>query len=406
MMLFLALIGPGLITAFADNDAGGVATYSSAAAKFGYLSLWTLIPITIVLWVTQEVGGRLALIGKKGLADLIRERYGVKISIAVFATISIVNFGVVLQNVSGLKSAFEVFGINPNIALPLTIIALIIFVVKTPYYIFERLFLVLIVFYLTFVFSAFLAKPNWHLAIGSLLVPSGRLTFDYIFTSMAVLGTTVTAWGQFYVNSALVDKKVDPKNQKFSKIEIAVGSVLTNIVSFFIMVAVVATVYVNGITITSAKEAALALRPFAGNFATELFAGGLLVASIIGAVVVPLSTAYVFSELFGLRRSMNETLTKGKAFYSVFSIQLIFGLIVTLLPMINLFKITLLADFLNGMVLPLILFFLYKFGNDQSILGYHKNSQLQNVLLSVSAVVIVIGTILGILGKIFSIGFI
>ncbi len=402
IMFFLALIGPGLITAFADNDAGGVATYSSAAAKFGYLSLWTLIPITVVLWVTQEVGGRLALVGKKGLADLIRERYGVKISIIVFATISIVNFGVVLQNVSGLKSAFEVFNINPNIALPLLIILLIIFVIKTPYYIFERLFLLLIGFYLTFVFSAFLAKPNWHLAVGSLIIPSGQLTFDYIFTAMAVLGTTVTAWGQFYVNSALVDKKVDPKHQKFSKVEIAVGSVLTNVVSFFMMVAVVATVYVNGVTISSAKDAALALRPFAGDFATDLFAGGLLVASIIGAVVVPLSTAYVFSELFGLRRSMNETLTKGKAFYLVFSIQLILGLIVTLLPMINLFQITLMADFLNGMILPLILFFLYKFGNDQSILGHNKNSTLQNFLLSVSTIAIIIGTLLGLIGKIFS----
>ncbi len=402
VILVASLIGPGLITAFADNDAGGVATYSSAAAKYGYLSLLTLIPITVVLWVTQEVGGRLALIGKKGLADLIREHYGVKISIIVFICLFVVNFGVVLQNVSGLKSAFEVFGINTTLALPLAIVSLIIFVIKTPYHIFERLFLFLIFFYMTFFMSAILAKPDWRLAIGSLFIPSGKFSFDYIYTSMAVLGTTVTAWGQFFVNSSMVDKKIDVKYYKYSQYEILIGSILTNVVSFFMMVAVAATIFANGIVINSAKDAAISLRPFAGDFATQLFAGGLLVASVIGAVVVPLSTAYVFSELFGLRRSLNETFGKGKPFYFMFGFQLVLGLLVTMLPMISLFEITLAADFLNGLVLPLVLFFLYRFGNNTSILGGYKNSTLQNTLLIISCIAILIGTILGLIGKLFS----
>lgn len=402
IILIATLIGPGLITAFADNDAGGVATYSSAAAKYGYLSLLALIPITVVLWVTQEVGGRLALIGKKGLADLIREHYGVKISFIVFICLFVVNFGVVLQNVSGLKSAFEVYGINTNIALPITVIALIIFVIKTPFHIFERLFLFLIFFYFTFFLSAILAKPDWRLAIGSLFVPAGKLSIDYIYTSMAVLGTTVTAWGQFFVNSSMVDKNIDVKFQKYSQIEILIGSILTNIVSFFMMVAVAATIFANGIVINSAKDAALSLKPFAGDFATQLFAGGLLVASIIGAVVVPLSTAYVFSELFGLRRSLNESFSKGRPFYFMFGLQLILGLVVTMLPMISLFEITLAADFINGVILPLILFFLYRFGNNGSILGGHKNTFLQNALLVGSCIAILLGTLISIVGKIFN----
>ncbi|MFO0703562.1 MAG: divalent metal cation transporter [Patescibacteria group bacterium] len=401
-LIIATVVGPGLITAFADNDAGGVATYSSAAAKYGYLSLLTLIPITVVLWVTQEVGGRLALVGKKGLADLIREHYGVKVSLMVFLTLFIVNFGVVLQNVSGLKSAFEVFNINTNIALPLAIFGLIIFVIKTPYKVFERLFLFLIFFYMTFFFSAILAKPDWRIAIGSLIIPHGKFSIDYIYTSMAVLGTTVTAWGQFYVNSAMVDKKIDLKFQKYSQLEIIIGSVLTNVVSFFMMVAVATTVFANGLVIESAKDAALSLRPFAGDFATQLFAGGLLVASIVGAVVVPLSSAYVFSELFGLRRSLNESFEKGKPFYFVFGIQLILGLIITMLPMISLFQITLFADFLNGLILPMILFFLYRFGNNTSILGGHKNTNVQNFLLLGSCVAIILGTLVSIVGKIFS----
>lgn len=401
MLLIASLIGPGLITAFADNDAGGVATYSSAAAKYGYLSLLTLIPMTVVLWVTQEVGGRLALIGKKGLADLIREHYGVKVSIIVFVCLFIVNFGVVLQNVSGLKSAFEVFQINTTIALPIIVLGLIIFVIRTPYHIFERLFLFLIFFYLTFFMSAILAKPDWRLAIGSLFVPAGEFSFDYIYTSMAVLGTTVTAWGQFFVNSSMVDKKIEIKYFKYSQYEILIGSILTNIVSFFMMVAVAATIFANGIVIYSAKDAALSLRPFAGDFATQLFAGGLLVASIIGAVVVPLSTAYVFSELFGLRRSLNETFGKGKPFYFMFSFQLLLGLLVTMLPMVSLFQITLAADFLNGLILPMVLFFLYRFGNNTSILGGYKNSALQNALLIIACIAILIGAVLGIIGKLF-----
>jgi NRAMP (natural resistance-associated macrophage protein)-like metal ion transporter len=401
-LLIATLIGPGLITAFADNDAGGVATYSSAAAKYGYLSLFTLIPITVVLWVTQEVGGRLALVGKKGLADLIREHYGVRASFIVFGVLAIVNFGVVLQNVSGLKSAFEIFGLNYNIALPIAILALIVFIIKTPYKIFERFFLFLIFFYITFFLSAILARPDWRLAVGSLIIPAGRVSIDYIYTSMAVLGTTVTAWGQFYVNSSMVDKQIDVKYQKYSQIEILVGSILTNFVSFFMMVAVSATIFINGIVINSAKDAAIALKPFAGSSATLLFASGLFVASIVGAVVVPLSTAYVFSELFGLRRSMNETFSKGKTFYYVFGIQLVLGMAVTLMPFISLFKITLLADFLNGAVLPAILFFLYQFGNNGAILGDKRNTATQNFLLIVSAIAILTGTFISIAGKIWS----
>ncbi len=399
LLILIAVVGPGIITAFADNDAGGVATYSVAASKFGYSILTTLIPITVVLMITQEIGGRIAVVTGKGLADLIRERYGIRITVIIFGLLCFVNFGVILQDVSGLKSALQLFQLDYRIFLPLIIGILFLTITKASYSKIERFFLFLIFFYMTYVFSAILAKPDWGLVAKSIFVPDKKVTFDYLYTSIAVLGTTVTAWGQFFINSYVKDKKLDAEKLGYNQIEIYIGALLTDLISLFIMVAVIATIFRNAVPIEDAASAALAIKPFAGELASFSFAAGLLVAGFIGCAIVPLATAYAFSEFFGYEGSLDVSFNKSKLFYSLFLFQIVLGMIFVFLPQISLFQITLYADFLNGIFLPIIFFFLYRFANDRSIMGKYKNTRLQNILLVSSGVVITIAALLGGIGE-------
>ncbi len=401
IFLFLIVLGPGLITAFADNDAGGVATYSVAASRFGYHILTTLIPITIVLAISQEVGARLAVVTGRGLGDLIRERFGIRVSIFVFFVAFIVNFGVILQDVSGLKGALQLFKLDYRIFLPIILILLFIFIVKSTYSKIERFFLFLILFYLTYVFSAVLAKPDWSLAIRSIVMLPGKITFNYLFTSIAVLGTTVTIWGQFFINSYVKDKKLTSNRLKYEQLEVYIASILSDISTWFIMLAVIATLYANRISITGAAEAALAIRPFAGQLAGLLFGLGLLIAAFLGCAIVPLSTAYAFSEFFGYEGSLENDFKKSRLFYIFFLIQIILGLFVVLQPNFNLFQITLYADFLNGISLPIIFYFLYRLSNDTELMGRYKNSRWQNILLAGSGIAISIAALIGVAGEIF-----
>lgn len=400
ILLLLAVVGPGLITAFADNDAGGVATYSVAASKYGYNIFLTLIPITIVLLITQEIGGRLAVVTGKGLGDLIRERYGVRVSLLIFSLLVLVNLGVILQNLGGLKSALGLFNLNIFIFLPILIGTLFYVVTKASYAKIEKFFLFLVFFYCAYIFSAFLAKPDWAESVTSIIKPHQSLQPGYLYTSIAVLGTTVTAWGQFFINSYVKDKKITLEKLPFNRLEIYVGAFLTNTISLFIMVAVVSTLWIHNIPIQNASEAALAIKPFAGDFAGILFGLGLLVAGFIGAAIVPLATAYAFSEFFGYEGSLDVSFGKSKLFYGIFIIQILFCLFLTLLPSFSLFKITTIADFLNGLFLPVIFFFLYKFSNNEDLMGKYKNGKLQNALLIGAGVVITLGALWGGIGEI------
>jgi Mn2+/Fe2+ NRAMP family transporter len=401
LLIILAVVGPGLITAFADNDAGGVATLSVAASKFGYNMLTTLIPITIVLMITQEIGSRMAVVTGKGLGDLIRERFGIRISLLIFFLLFFVNFGVIIQDIGGLKDALQLFHLNIFLFLPLVIAFMFVFITKASYAKVEKFFLFLIFFYVAYLFSAVLAHPDWHLVAKSLVVPQGKISFGYLYTAIAVLGTTVTAWGQFFINSYVKDKKLTPEKLKYNQAEIYVGAFLTDIFTLFIMVAVIATIFVHGKSIESAADAAIAIKPFAGELAGTLFGVGLLVAGFIGAAIVPLATAYAFSEFFGFEGSLDIDYTKSKLFYGFFLFQILLGMIAVMFPQISLFKITLYADFLNGIFLPVIFFFLYKFCNDDDLMGKYKNSTLQNILLVTAGVVITIAALIGAFGEIF-----
>lgn len=399
ILILLAVVGPGLITAFADNDAGGVATYSVAASKFGYSMLTTLIPVTIVLMVTQEIGSRLAVVSGKGLGDLIREKFGIRISVLIFALLFFVNFGVIIQDVGGLKDGLALFHLNLWIFLPVVIAFLFFFITKASYAKVEKFFLFLIFFYIAYFVSAILSKPDWGLVGKSLIMPTGKITFDYLYTSVAVLGTTVTAWGQFFINSYVKDKKLTVDRIGYNRLEIYVGAFLTDIVSLLMMVAVAATVFAHNVNIQGAADAALAIKPFAGDLAGVMFGAGLIVAGFIGAAIVPLATAYAFSEFFGYEGSLDVNFSRSRLFYGFFIVQVLFGVAAISFPNFALFKFTLYADFINGLFLPIIFFFLYKFANDKEIMGKYRNSRLQNILLVGSGIIITIASLVGGIGK-------
>lgn len=400
MLIGLAIVGPGIITAVADNDAAGVSTYSIAAATFGYQIFIILIPMTILLAVTQEIGARIAIVAEKGLADLIRERYGVRIALAMYTLLFFVNLAVVIMDVAGLKAALILFGLNPYVFLPTIIVGLFLFVVLSSYGIIERFFFILIAFYVTYIASAFLAKPDWATATTSLVLPSGTITAGFLYTAIAVIGTTITAWGQFFINSYVKDKHLTVDQLKYNRVEIYLGAILTDTLTFFIMVAVAATIFTNHIRIADAADAAMAIKPFAGDFAGILFGAGLLFAGMLGCVIVALTTAYAFSEFFGYSGSLDETFRKSKLFYTTLLVQLVVGTLVALMPGVSLFAITLGANFINGAILPVIFYFLYQFANNEAIMGIHTNGKFQNWMLVGSAIIIIFASFLGLAGQI------
>jgi len=406
LIIFFAVLGPGFITAVSDNDAGGVATYSVAASLYGMASLFLIIPQTMLLAITQEIGARIAIVTHKGLGDLIRERFGVFISLLLFFFYFITNQGVMLQNVSGLKASLQLFNIHWQIGLIIICITLIMIVIKFNYKNLQKIFLFMILFYLAYVVSAWLAKPNWSEAINeSFIFPKKTNLFDfkYWFSRIAVLGTTVTAWGQFFVHSYIIDKKLSIEHLKAEKIEVYLGSIVSNFFAWTMVVAVSYTLFINKIPVTDGFTAALAMRPLAGELATLLFSIGLFSASLLGLAIVPLATAYVFSEMFGFEGSLDSDFKKGRLFYLFFIVQIILALIITLFPQTSLFKLTLYADFLNGAMLPVIFYFLIKFSEDEEIMGKYVSRGFTSFFVRLGAVVITIAVVITFIGKILGI---
>ncbi|MEK7577436.1 MAG: divalent metal cation transporter [Patescibacteria group bacterium] len=400
MLFIMALMGPGIITAIADNDAAGISTYTLAASSFGYQILIILIPMTILLAVTQEIGARIAIVAEKGLADLIREQFGVRMAIWMYALLFFINLVVIITNVSGIKSALALFGLNPFITLPLIVAGLYFFVVRTKYSTIEKFFFILIGFYVTYVVSAFLSKPDWAAATRSLFVPSGTMSPKFLYVAIAVVGTTITAWGQFFINSYVKDKRISVDHIKYNKLEVYASAIMTNALTFFIMVAVAVTIFQNQLVITDAAQASVAIRPFAGNLAGVMLGIGLLIAGILGCIIVALTTAYAFSEFFGYSGSLDEDFHKSKLFYSTLLVQLVIATLVVMLPQISLFSISLIANFINGIFLPVVFYFLYKIANNESVMGQYKNNHWQNFMLVGASVVIMIATSVSIIGGI------
>jgi len=399
LLIFLAVFGPVTITAMADNDAAGVATYSLVGAKYGYSILFVLLLVTILLAITQEMGVRIALVSGKGLGDIIRERYGVKISVFVFLGLMIANLGTIIANFAAIKVTALMFNIPTLPFIICVVIISFIFIWKGNYRTNQNIFLVSALFYICYIISAFKANPDWGKAITSVVLPTDiKITRGFIFAAIAVLGTTITPWGQFFVHSFVLDKKLSVDKLKYEQTETFFGAFLTDFFSFFMIVATAATLFVYKIPLTSGEQAAIAIEPFAGKLASILFGLGIMNAGFMGIVIVSLSTSYAFSEFFGYEGSLDAPFEKGRSFYILFLIQLIIAALIVLIPGISLFKIVFYTQSLNGALLPVVFFFLLKASNSPELMGQYVNKKWYNYFVTIASIIIIIASLTTIIG--------
>src|SRR5512147_283270 len=401
-LILLAVFGPATITAMADNDAGGVATYSIAGAKLGYPILFLLPIITLLLAITQEMGMRLTVITRRGLADLIRERYGVRASVFIFGTLLIANIGTLITELSAVKTTSSMFGVAPVPAVIVIVIIAFVLITRGNYKVTQSIMLVACVFFFVYIFSAVKAKPDWGMALSNLAYPHGvdftrSYVKDYLIIGMGVLGTTITPWGQFFISSFAYDKKIEKGKVGLSQLETYWGAFLTDFFSFFMIVATAATLFVNHIVLDSGERAALAIAPFAGKVASELFAVGILNAGFMGLVVVSLSTAYAFAEFFGLSGSLDDSFKESKTFYILYIAQLLIATLFVIFSSVSLFQIALVTQIINAIGLPLVFYFLIKLTSSRYLMGEFVNNAFQRNFAAVSSIVIVLASVFTIL---------
>jgi len=378
--IFFALLGPGIITSNVDNDAGGITTYSLAGAEFGLSLLWTLIPITVVLIIIQEMCARMGVVSGKGLSDLIRERFGAKVTFYLMILLFLANLGNTWSEFAGVAASMEIFGVSKYISVPMSAIFVWWLVVKGTYKTVEKAFLFACLFYLSYIVSGFMGKPDWS-AIGSALV-TPTVSFDPRFLTMviAIIGTTIAPWMQFYLQSSIVDKGLKADNYNYIRLDVIFGSFTVNIVAFFIIMLCAVTLFQNGIKIETAKDAALALEPLAGKYCSLLFAFGLLNASLFAASILPLSTAYTICEAFGWESSLDRKFTEAPQFYGMYFLMIFLGAGIILLPGIPLISIMFYSQVINGTLLPFVLIAMLLLINDRRIMGRYTNGPVMNTI--------------------------
>ena len=376
--LFFALIGPGIITSNVDNDAGGITTYSLAGAQFGLSLLWILIPITIALIIIQEMCARMGVVSGKGLSDLIRERFGAKITVYLMIVLFLANLGNTISEFAGIAASLEIFGVSKYISVPIGAFFVWWLVVKGNYKSVEKVFLVACLFYISYIISGFMGKPDWGQIGKALITPTIRSDPAFLTMAVGIIGTTIAPWMQFYLQSSVVDKGLKAENYAYTRIDIIVGSFTVNIVAFFIIMLCAVTLFHQGIKIETAKDAAQALAPLAGAYCTWLFAFGLLNASLFAASILPLSTAYTICEAFGWESSVNHKFTEAPQFYWLYSLMIFLGAAIILFPNMPLVAIMFYSQVINGMLLPFILIFMLLLINDRRIMGDYVNGKLMN----------------------------
>jgi NRAMP (natural resistance-associated macrophage protein)-like metal ion transporter len=400
--LFLAIIGPGLVTANVDNDAGGIATYSIAGASFGYKLLWTLIPMTLALIIVQEMCARMGAVTGKGLADLIRERFGVKITFFAMIGLLIANFGTTVSEFAGVGASMELFGVSKYISVPLGAVLVWWLVLKGSYKVVERVFLFLCLIYFCYVPSGIMAKPPWGEVMRQLVIPHFSLNTEYLTILLGVIGTTIAPWMQFYIQSAVVEKGITAKDYGYSRLDVIFGCCMTDFIAMFIIVACAATLYSHSIKIDSAEAAAMALAPLAGSWASSLFAIGLLNASIFAAAILPIGTAFFVCEAFGLEAGIDKSWEEAPVFYWLFTLLVILGASFVLIPNASLIKIMLWPQVINGALLPFVLIFMVKLINNKDLMGEYTNNWGYNLLTWTTITVIIVITVLMLLTSITS----
>lgn len=397
---FLSVLGPSVITTMAGNDGGGVITYSLAGARLGYAALITLPFLTILYAVTQEMGSRIAIATGKGLGDLIRESFGLTTALIVFLLLSIANFGTLLTNIAALKTSAQMLGLPVIPIIVGAIVATFLLITRTNYDKSQRIFLMGIFFYLAYVISAVMTKPDWGETIRSLFIFRPNIfTKESLILVMAILGTTITPWGQFFVQSYMKNKNVPVEKLKFAKFEAYFGAFFSNFFTFFMIVATASTLYANNISIGSGEEAALAIRPFAGDFASVLFAVGLINAAIIGMTIVSLTSAYAYTEFFGFTGSLDESFKRGRIFYIIFLTNILLAALLVITPFFPLFKIVLYTQSLNGLLLPVFFYFILKIINNRELMGRYVNGRFYNIFAVTSSVLIVIASTVAIVSS-------
>jgi NRAMP (natural resistance-associated macrophage protein)-like metal ion transporter len=374
VLLFLAVMGPGIITASVDQDAGGITTYSVAGAQFGYTHLWALPFIILALAVVQEMGTRMGVVTGRGLADLIRERFGVRFTLIAMATLVLANVANTASEFAGVAASFEIFGISRLWSVPFAAVLVFCLVAQGTYKAIERIFLAASALYAVYFFSAFLADPPWATILRQTVRPTFSLHGGYLTTLITIVGTTIAPWMQFYLQSAIVDKGIRLRDLRWARLDAYIGSVAAGLIAFFIIVACGATLYPNGIRVESAKDAALALEPFAGRYATILFAFGLLNASIFSAAILPLSTAYAVCEALGWETGVDRRPKEAPGFFTIFTLMILVGAVPILFPRTPLVAIMFWSQTLNGVLLPLVLVVMLKLINDPSLMGRHVNT--------------------------------
>jgi len=403
LLIFLAVLGPGMITANVDNDAGGIYTYSLAGAKFGYSLLWTLIPITVALIVVQEMVARMGAVTGKGLADLILEEYGFRTTFILMMMLLVADLGNTISEFAGLASGMSVFGVTRYIAVPLGALLVWALVVKGTYRSVEKVFLAACVFYVAYPISCLLAHPQWSDALISTVKPSFQFSGAYLYMLIGVVGTTIAPWMQFYLQSAVVEKGIKVKDYIYSRWDVIVGCIITDVVAFFIIVACAATIYISGNRdINNAADAALALRPLAGHAASALFAFGLCNASLFSASILPLATAYYVCEGLGMEAGVNKRFHEAPTFYWLYTALIVMGaLTVMLLSEAKQIPIILFSQVVNGILLPFVLIFMLRLVNREDLMGKYKNSRLLNNIAWVSCIVMILLTLLLVVSTFF-----
>jgi Mn2+/Fe2+ NRAMP family transporter len=404
LAMFFAIMGPGIITQNVDNDAGGITTYSLAGAGFGYVMLWTLIPITIALYVVQEMAARLGAVTGHGLADLIRERYGVRITTFVMLALLLADFGNTMAEFSGLAAGGQIFGVSKYILVPIGALAVWWLVLKGTFKSVERVFLIASAFYISYVISGVLARPNWGEVVRATVTPSFSFRTDYIIMLVGVVGTTIAPWMQFYLQSAVVEKRLTVKEYGYTRMDVLVGSFMTDVVAWFIIVACGATIFAHHLHVETVKDAALALRPLAGQYATALFALGLINASLFSASVLPLATSYSVCEALGFEAGVDRTFHQAPVFYTLYAALIIGACLVVLMPHAPLLSILFLSQVANGVLLPFILVFMLLLVNRKKLMGAYTNSRAFNAIAWATVVIMIVLTLVLVVTQIFPVG--
>lgn len=396
LLFILAIIGPGIITATVDNDAGGITTYSVAGAAYGYDILWVLIPVTILLIIVQEMSARMGAVTGKGFADLIRERFGLKITMLLLITLLFANLSITISEFAGIAAAGELFGISKLAFIPICAAIVLVLILRLNYSNIEKFFLGLAFFYVCYIISGFMARPDWGEILHKTVAPSfAAFSPAYLYVVIGIIGTTITPWMQFYLQSSIVEKGIRVKDYKYSRLDVIIGCIITDVIAFFIIVAVAAALFsAGGVQINSAKDAAMALEPLAGAFAFMLFGFGLFVAAFFGAFILPLATAFHTCEGIGWESGVNKSFSEAPQFYSIIIFLIaISALFVILMPSKYLIPVMVVTQVINGMVLPFILIASLVLINDKKIMGDYTNSALYNAVVWISIFITIIITI-------------